>query len=149
MGLMEASYTVEIAAPRSAVYAVAADIPNSVVWQPSVEAVEVLETHPDGSPKLVELKADAVVKKAVSILSYEYSPPEGLSWVQEKGDVKSLSGAWELTEVDESVTRATYSLRADPGRIFGLLLRGPAEAKVKDFMTKGAAEGLKEHVEAS
>jgi hypothetical protein len=149
MGLMEASYTVEIAAPLDAVYSVAADVPNSVVWQPSVEAVEVLETHPDGTAKLVELKADAVVKKAVSILSYEYSPPKGLSWRQEKGDVKSLTGAWELTVVSASITRATYSLQADPGRIFGLLLRGPAETKVKDFMTKGAAEGLKEHVEAS
>jgi hypothetical protein len=32
--------------------------------------------------------------------------------------------------------------------MLGLLLRGPVEGKVKEFLTKGAAEGLKEHVEA-
>lgn len=148
MGLLEASHTVEIAAPLEAVYAVASDIPGSVDWQPSVESVEVLETHPDGTAKLVELRADAVVKKATSILTYEYAPPEGLSWNQEKGDVKSLTGQWQLTVVSQTLTRATYSLCADPGRMLGMLLRGPAEGKVKEFLTKGAAEGLKEHVEA-
>ena len=148
MGLLEASHTVEIEAPLDDVYAVAADIPNCGLWTPSVESVEVLERHPDGSAKLVELKADAIVKKAVSILAYEYAPPDGLSWTQEQGDVKSLNGEWQLTVISETVTRATYMLRADPGMVFGMLLRGPVEGKVKDFLTRGAAEGLKEHLEA-
>jgi hypothetical protein len=33
--------------------------------------------------------------------------------------------------------------------VLGLLLRGPIEGKVKEFLSKGAAEGLKEHVEAN
>ena len=44
-------------------------------------------------------------------------------------------------------TRATYTLESDPGRILGMLLRGPAEAKVRDFLVGGAAEGLKERAE--
>ena len=31
--------------------------------------------------------------------------------------------------------------------MLGLLLRGPVEGKVKEFLTKGAAEGLKKHIE--
>ncbi len=31
--------------------------------------------------------------------------------------------------------------------MLGMLLRGPVEGKVKEFLTKGAAEGLKEFCE--
>ncbi len=31
--------------------------------------------------------------------------------------------------------------------MLGLLLRGPVEGKVKEYLTKSAAEGLKEHAE--
>lgn len=149
MGELEASHTVEIDAPIDEVYAVAADVPGAVGWQPSVESIDVIEKHPDGSAKVVELEADAVVKKAKSVLRYEYSPPGRISWVQEQGDTKSLSGEWQLEAIDEGRTRATYALRADPGRMLGMLLRGPVEGKVKDFLTRGAAEGLKERCESS
>jgi hypothetical protein len=49
----------------------------------------------------------------------------------------------------EDRTRATYGLRGDPGRILGILLRGPVEAKVKELLTRSAAEGLKAEVEAA
>jgi hypothetical protein len=48
----------------------------------------------------------------------------------------------------EGRTRATYALSADPGRMLGMLLRGPAEAKVRDFLLGGAAEGLKQRAES-
>ena len=148
MGKLEASHTIEIDAPLDHVYGIAADIANCGEWTPSVQSVEVLETHDDGSVKRVEMLVDAKVKQSKAILAYEYSPPNGLSWEQEKGDVKSLVGNWKLEAIDEGRTRATYSLEADPGRVLGMLLRGPAEGKVKEFLTKGAAEGLKEHSES-
>jgi uncharacterized membrane protein len=149
MGELEASHTVEIDAPLDEVYACAADVSGAPDWQPSVISIEVIESHPDGNAKLVELEADAVVKKAKSVLRYEYSPPNGISWVQEQGDTKSLTGEWQLEAIGENRTRATYALRADPGRMLGMLLRGPIEGKVKDFLTRGAAEGLKEHCESA
>ena len=85
---------------------------------------------------------------AKSILRFSYDEPNGLSWTQEKGEVKSLDGRWELTDLDGGRTKAAYILDFDPGRMLGMLLRGPVEGKVKDFLTKGAAEGLKQHVEA-
>lgn len=149
MGTLEASHTVEIDAPIERVYEVAADITAAPEWMPSVETSEVLEKHADGSAKLVELELDAMVKKTKAILSYEYSPPGEITWEQEEGDPKWLLGKWELESIDEGRTRATYALRTDPGRMLGMLLRGPVEGKVKEFLTKGAAEGLKERAEAS
>jgi hypothetical protein len=58
-----------------------------------------------------------------------------------------LEGWWEF-EDHGATTRATYALVVDPGRVLGLLLRGPAEAKVRDFLLGGAAEGLKQKAEA-
>jgi uncharacterized membrane protein len=148
MALLEASHTVEIAAPLGEVYAVAADVPTSHVWQPSLESVEVIERDSQGRAVLVETRADAVVKKTTQILRFDYSgAPTGLRWEQEQGDVKSLVGWWELIELDGDRTRATFALEVDPGRMLGMLLRGPVEGKVKEHLTRGAAEGLKGHVE--
>jgi uncharacterized protein YndB with AHSA1/START domain len=147
MGKLHASHEVEIAAPRERVYEVAADIAGATAWNPSMERVEVLETDREGRTELAEVEADAMVKKSKSLLRFSYDPPHGLSWTQEKGEVKSLDGRWELTEASEGRTRAAYVLDIDPGRMLGMLLRGPVEGKVKEFLTKGAAEGLKAHVE--
>jgi uncharacterized protein YndB with AHSA1/START domain len=149
VGLLEASCTVEIDAPRERCYEIAADIEKAPKWQGTLEDVEVLERDRDGRARLVETVSDAMVKKARSILRFDYDPPGGLSWEQEKGDAKWLVGNWELEDLGEGRTRATYSLRSDPGRILGMLLRGPVESKVKEHLTKSAAEGLKAEAESA
>ena len=148
MGELEASWTVEIDAPRERCYEIAADVEHAADWQGTLEDVEVLERDEERRPRLVETVSDATVKKVRSILRFEYDPPAGLSWEQEKGEAKSLTGSWVLEELAEGRTRATYALRADPGRMLGLLLRGPVEGKVKEVLTKGAAEGLKQKAES-
>ena len=62
-------------------------------------------------------------------LRFSYDEPSGIDWVQEKGDVKSLEGYWRFEALGADKTRATYGLVVDPGRMLGMLLRGPAEAK--------------------
>ena len=148
MGTIHASHTVEIDAPRERVYEVAADVPGATAWNPATEKVNVIESDREGRAELVEVEADAMVKKTKSTMRFRYDPPNGLSWTQERGEVKSLDGRWELTELDGGRTRADYILDFDPGRMLGMLLRGPVEGRVKEFLTKGAAEGLKKHVEA-
>lgn len=151
MGLLEASWTVEIDAPRRCVFDVAADVPASIVWQPALQTVEVIETDSEGRATLVDSSSDAKVKTTHQRLRFNYDDePAGMNWVQEKGDTKSLEGEWIFEELDGGErTRATFALVADPGRVLGMLLRGPVEGKVKEFLTKGAAEGLKEHVEGA
>jgi hypothetical protein len=149
MGTLEASHTVEIDAPRSRCYEIAADVDNSPAWQGTLEEVEVLERDAEGRALVVETVSDAMVRKARARLRFAYDPPGGLSWEQEEGDAKWLVGRWELEDLGEGRTRATYALRTDPGRVLGMLLRGPVEGKVKEHLTKSAAEGLKEHAERS
>jgi ribosome-associated toxin RatA of RatAB toxin-antitoxin module len=149
MGMIHASHTVEIEAPRERVYEVAADVPGAIAWNPAMEKIDVIESDREGRAELVEVEADVMVKKSKSTLRFSYAGPGGLSWTQEKGEVKSLDGRWELTELDGDRTQASYILDFDPGRMLGLLLRGPVEGKVKEFLTKGAAEGLKKHIESS
>jgi uncharacterized membrane protein len=149
MGTIAASHTVEIDAPLADVWEVAADVPASPAWQPSLQTVETLESDAEGRAVLVETTADAKVKTTRQRLRFSYDEPTGMSWQQEKGDVKSLDGNWTFEELAADRTRATYSLAVDPGRVLGMLVRGPAQDKVKEFLTKGAAEGLKQQVESS
>jgi hypothetical protein len=149
VGILKASWTVEIEAPRERVFAVAADVPASPVWQPALETVEELESDEQGRAVLVDTTSDAVVKKTRQRLRFAYDDePAGMSWVQLSGDVKSLEGSWRFVELEPERTEATFELIVDPGRMLGMLLRGPVEGRVKEFLTKGAAEGLRDHVEA-
>jgi len=147
VGTLEASWTVDIDAPRERCYEIAADVQAAPEWQGTLEEVEVLERDREGRALVVETLSDAMVKKVRAWLRFEYDPPAGLAWEQEKGDAKWLTGSWTFEDIGEGRTRATYALRTDPGRVLGLLLRGPVEGKVKELLTKSAAEGLKGHAE--
>ncbi|HKH13411.1 MAG TPA: SRPBCC family protein [Solirubrobacterales bacterium] len=149
MGTLEASWSVEIDAPRDRCYEIAADIEGAPAWQGTLERAEVLKRDREGRAVVVDTTSDASIKKVHSRLRFSYQPPGGITWEQEEGEAKWLTGSWEFEEVDEGRTRATYGLRSDPGRILSLLLRGPVEGKVKELLTKGAAEGLKKKAEGS
>jgi uncharacterized membrane protein len=148
MGILEASWEVEIDAPRERCYEIAADVASSPEWQGTLKEVEILESDGEGRPQVVETVSDAKVKDVRSRLRFAYDPPGAITWEQEKGEVKWLTGSWAFEELGADRTRATYGLRADPGRMLGLLLRGPVEGKVKELLTKGAAEGLKQRAES-
>jgi uncharacterized membrane protein len=148
MGVIKGDRSVEIEAPIERCYEIAADVENATEWQGSLKDVEVLERDGERRALVVETVSDAKVKNVKSVLRFSYDPPTGIRWVQEKGDTKSLTGWWTFEDLGGGRTRATYGLETDPGRILGMLLRGPAEAKVRDFLLGGAAEGLKEKAEA-
>jgi uncharacterized membrane protein len=149
MGVIRGQRSVEIEAPVERCYEIAADIAKAPQWQGSLQDVDVLERDGERRAELVETKSDAKVKTVRAVLRFSYDPPTGIRWVQEEGDTKSLEGSWTLEDLGGQRTRATYALAADPGRMLGMLLRGPAEAKVRDFLLAGAAEGLKAHAESS
>jgi uncharacterized membrane protein len=148
MGNLTGERTVEIDAPIARCFAIAADVGRAPEWQGSLRDVEVLERDGNGRPLLVETESDAKVKTVRTLLRFAYDEPTSVTWDQERGDVKSLHGWWRLEDLGGERTRASYGLDVDPGRILGLLLRGPAEAAVRDFLLGGAAEGLKRRAEA-
>jgi uncharacterized membrane protein len=148
MGEIKGSRSVEINAPLQRCFDIAADIQNAPEWQGSLKQVEVLESDSDGLATLVQTTSDAKVKTVTARLRFSYAQPKRIDWVQEKGDTKSLTGSWTFEDLGSNRTRATYGLVVDPGRMLGMLVRGPAESKVRDFLLGGAAEGLKRRAES-
>src|SRR3954470_7196190 len=140
--------TVEIDAPIERCFDIAADIAGAPEWQGSVEEVEVRGGDGDRRAALVETESDAKVKTVKARLRFSYDEPTGIEWVQEKGDTKSLRGWWTFEDLGGGRTRASYGLDVDPGRMLGMLLRGPVEGQVRNFLLGGAAEGLKQKAEA-
>jgi len=148
MGTIRGERTVEIKAAPHHVYAVAADIELAPEWQPALKDVEVHERDAERRAMTVETESDAKVRTIRSRLRFAYQEFTAITWEQERGDVKALHGWWHFEELGGGRTRATYGLEVDPGRMLGMLLRGPAEGKVRDFLVGGAAEGLKARAEA-
>ena len=148
MGIIRGERSVEIQAPIERCFDIAADIQSAPDWQGSLLDVEVLERDGEKRALLAETESDAKVKTVRATLRFSYEKPTAIRWVQEEGDTKSLIGSWTFEDLGEGRTRATYALEADPGRMLGMLLRGPAEGKVRDFLLGDAAEGLKQKAEA-
>src|SRR4051812_20380112 len=109
MGSMEGSATQEIRAPIERCYEIAADVDHIAEWQGGVQRVEVLERDDDGRPLLVEITNDAKVKAIKTTVRFSYDPPNGLTWRQERGDLKSLVGEWSFAGNGDGTTVATYT----------------------------------------
>ena len=69
-----------------------------------------------------------------------------MEWTQEKGDLKSLVGAWELEDLGDGRTKATYRLEGDPGRVLGMAIRGPVEGKLREILVGGRPGELAERM---
>jgi uncharacterized membrane protein len=148
MGKITGERSVEIDAPIQRVFAVAADIEGAPAWQGSLRDVVVLQRDGDGLATLVDAVNDAKVKTVKNQLRFTYDAPTSIRWRQEKGDVKSLDGRWMLEDLGGDRTRATYALEVDPGRMLGMLIRGPVEGQVREFLLGNAAAGLKRTAES-
>ncbi len=114
-----------------------------------MKSLDVLETDSEGRASLVEIKSDAKVRDVTSRIAFEYQPEEGMTWEQKKGDLKWMKGSWTLEDLGDGKTRATYALKGDTGRMLGLLIKGPVQDKLKEWLTKDAAEGLKARAESA
>lgn len=148
MGLLKGDSTVEIDAPLEEVYAIAADLDHAAQWQGSLKDVNVLERDDEGRATLVDTRNDAKVRTVKTRLRFSYPSPTRMEWVQEKGELKSLKGWWDFEDLGDGRTRATYALEIDPGMVLGLLIKGPVEGQVRNFLLGGAADGLKAYAES-
>lgn len=146
MGVIHGERVVEVQTSAARCYEIAAHLERAHEWQPGLREVEVLERDAEGRALVVATEVDAKVKVIRARLRFAYSPTDHIGWVQDEGDLRSLDGSWRFEELGGGRARATYALAADPGRMLGMLLRGPAEARVRDFLL-GAADGLKAYAE--
>lgn len=145
---IEGSASAEIEAPIEEVFEVAADVEGSPRWQPEIKVAEVRERDPDGRQVLVHTETDAKVRTLTSNLRFSYDPPNGLTWVQESGDLKSVEGGWEFEDLGEGRTRATYSMTVDLGRMLGMVIRGPVVGLLRGQLVESMPGKLKRFVES-
>ena len=137
----------EIDAPLAEVWAVVEDVLTAPEWQAGLNSMEALERDGERRPTLVETQSDAKVKTVTSEIRFSYDGPTRLSWTQEKGDLKSLVGSWDLEDLGDGRTKATYTLDGDPGRMLGMLIRGPVEGAIRGMLVEGRPGELKTRVE--
>lgn len=147
MGHMGGTADAEIDAPLDEVWAVVEDVLTAPDWQGGLEAITALEHDDEGRPTLVESVSDIKVRQVKTQVRFSYEPPSRLSWSQEKGDLKSVEGFWQLEDLGGGRTRATYSLDGDPGRMLGMLIRGPVEAAARAVLVNARPGELKARVE--
>jgi uncharacterized protein YndB with AHSA1/START domain len=146
MAHMGGSASAEIEAPIAEVWALVEDVAIAPDWQGGLVAITPLDRDPEGRPTLVESESDVKVRRVKTRVRFSYEPPRRLSWTQEKGDLKSVEGSW-LEDLGGGRTRATYTLDSDPGRVLGMLLRGPVEAAVMALLVNARPGELKARVE--
>jgi len=149
MAHLGGSASAEIDAPLERVWAVIEDVMTAPEWQGGLDRMTALERDADGRPMLVETENDIKVRRIKAHVRFRYEEPTRLSWTQEKGDMKSVEGAWDLEDLGNGRTHATYTLDADPGRVLGLVIRGPVEAATRTIFVNGRPGELKRRVEQS
>src|SRR4051812_44822251 len=147
MGKITGSSTAEIEAPIDEVWAVVEDVVSAPEWQDGLKDVEELERDGSGHVTLVESSSDAKVRTIKSIVRFTYDGPTRLSWEQEKGELKSVDGSWELEDLGDGRTRATYSLEVDLDRMLGMVIRGPLVDALRGQLVNARAGELKARVE--
>lgn len=137
----------EIDAPLAQVWAIVEDVLSAPDWQGGLVSIAALERDGEGRPTLVESVSDIKVRQVKTQVRFRYEAPTRLSWIQEKGDLKSVEGSWTLEDLGGGRTRATYSLDGDPGRVLGMIIRGPVEAGARAVLVNARPGELKARVE--
>jgi carbon monoxide dehydrogenase subunit G len=148
MANLTGSSTAEIDAPIERVWELIADVESAPSWQGGLKAVHALERDDEGRATLCESETDGKVRTIKTTVRFSYDPPARLSWVQVKGELKSLDGNWSLDDLGDGRTRATYSLEADLGRMLGMVIRGPLLDMLRGMLVNARAGELKRQIEA-
>jgi ribosome-associated toxin RatA of RatAB toxin-antitoxin module len=138
--------SVELDAPIDEVWAVVEDVASAPDWQAGLDDVKPLERDGQGRVLTADSTTDAKVRRITTRVRFSYDAPRKVEWRQEKGDLKSLVGAWELEDLGDGRTRATYRLDGDPGRVLGMLIRGPVEDRLRELLVGGRPEELRQRL---
>jgi carbon monoxide dehydrogenase subunit G len=142
------SSTAEINAPLEQVWDTVQDVESAPQWQGGMKSLRAIDRDGEGRATLCEAETDAKVRTVKSVIRFTYDPPTRLTWEQEKGDLKSVVGSWNLEDLGDGRTRATYAIDADLGRMLGMVIRGPIVGVLRDMLAGARAGELKKRVES-
>ena len=147
MGTISGSSAAEIEAPIERVWEVIEDVLSAPEWQGGLKDMQEVERDAEGHVTLAKSSSDAKVRTIKSTVRFAHNGPTRLDWSQEKGELKSVDGSWELEDLGNGRTRATYRLDVDLGRVLGLVIRGPLVDVLRGQLVGARAAELKKRVE--
>jgi uncharacterized protein YndB with AHSA1/START domain len=148
MGTIDGQSTAEIDAPIEHVWEIVQNVEQSPGWQGGMRKLTGLERDAEKRVVLADVEVDGKVRALHSQVRFTYESPSRLSWVQEHGQLKSVVGSWELSELDGGArTHATYRVEVDLGRL-GLVVRGPLVGVLRAELVNARAGELKRAVES-
>jgi ribosome-associated toxin RatA of RatAB toxin-antitoxin module len=146
MPVLTGSSSADLDAPIERCWEVVEDVASAPQWQGGLVELEVIERDEQGRPLICDALSDVKVRKVRTRQRFTYEPPHRLSWEMIEGELHSMEGYWQLEDLGEGRTRATYGLAIDPGRM-GLLARGPLERVARAIAVDPRAEELARRVE--
>jgi ribosome-associated toxin RatA of RatAB toxin-antitoxin module len=141
------SSTAEIDAPLQQVWDLIEDVTAAPEWQGGLKAIRAIERDAEGRATLCESESDAKVRTIKSTVRFTYEAPTRLTWHQEKGELKSVQGSWELEDLGGGRTRAVYALEVDLGRMLGMVIRGPVMDGLRAMLVNARGGELKKRAE--
>jgi carbon monoxide dehydrogenase subunit G len=147
MGAMAGTASTEIDAPIEVVWAIVQDVESASAWQRGFNSIEAIERDGEGRATSCETVTDMKLKVFNARVRFEYDGPSRLSWVQERGDLKSMTGSWQLEDLGSGRTRVTYALHADPGVLLSRFIKGALEEKLRGRLIDGRPAELKARAE--
>jgi ribosome-associated toxin RatA of RatAB toxin-antitoxin module len=148
MGKITGSSVADIEAPLDRVWAIVEDVESAPEWQGGLKEMRGLDRDADGRVTLAESDSDAKVRTITSTIRFTYDGPTTLRWSQEKGELKSVEGEWQLEDLGDGRTQATYNLEVELGRMLGMVIRGPLIDALRGQLVSARADELKRRAEA-
>lgn len=139
----------DIAAPIEAVWAVVQDVERWAEWQGTLGHVDALARDANERVSRCEVQIDAKIQKIRLELAVSYDAPSRLSWTREGGDLKDMDGSWQLEDLGDGRTRATYTLVVDPGGILNMLINASVEERLRGTLVDARPAELKARVESA
>jgi carbon monoxide dehydrogenase subunit G len=145
MANLDGESTAEVDATLEDVWALVQDVERAPDWQGGLKSLTAVQHDEDGRVVVADIEIDAKIRTLKARMRFTYEQPTRLRWVQEKGDVKAVSGSWELVDLGQT-TRVRYHTEVDLGRL-GLVIRGPAVGLLREQLAGARAGELKREVE--
>jgi carbon monoxide dehydrogenase subunit G len=134
MAKLSDSASIDIDAPIDAVWTIVQDVAGWTGWQGTLGSLDVLEQDADGRATLCAIELDAKMTKIKMKLGCSYSAPTRVSFERVSGDLSALSGSWQLEDLGDGRTRATYQLDVNPGGVLNFFLNEERVGKLRETL---------------
>lgn len=149
MANISGSASSDIDAPIGAVWAVVQDVDQWAEWQSTLGDVTVTQTDGHGLATECQVKIDAKITQISMTLSCSYDEPTRMTFARTSGDLSSLKGSWQLADLGDERTRATYTLDVNPGGVIGFLLNDERKEKLRALLVDARPAELRAKVESA